>query len=112
MILKDTDGDRAKQKLLTYVDRCFGSESITKERPLQLTNLALRRFTGSSLLQLCKEYWDCHHKLPSCYSDLAKSLEALSVEDQKDFHHHVLEHVKSLHAENQVRDASTKQICI
>ncbi|KAL6706881.1 hypothetical protein ACN47E_005024 [Coniothyrium glycines] len=80
-------------KLSDYMLCCFGAGPTSKERPIQLTYLALCRSNKAPILNLCKEYWDFHYKLPSCFNDLARSLETLSVEEQKDFHRHTRDHL-------------------
>lgn len=48
--------------------------------------------------------------LPSCYSDLVNSIEALSTDDQKDLYDHVLDHVKTIRAESEVCFACIKLV--
>jgi hypothetical protein len=47
--------------------------------------LALRRFLGHQLLDDCKDYWQHHSKLASCFTDIRRSVELLSTEDRVEF---------------------------
>jgi hypothetical protein len=79
-----------------YMDACFGTGAQAKDRPVRLTYMALCRFVGHPILPLCKDYWDNHYALPSCFADLCQYIAELSVKDVTDFYMHMVQLRESL----------------
>ena len=67
------------------MDRCFGAGFHAKDRPLRLTYMHLRSFINTPMLSDCKEYWEHHFELSSCFTDLRQFVQRLPSKDQKDF---------------------------
>lgn len=85
---------RTKEKLSLLLERVFESESIKLDRSLRLVRLALRRVLGQELLADCKEYWQHHSQLASCFTDIRQSVELLNTEDRAEFLQFIEEHTR------------------
>jgi N-terminal acetyltransferase B complex non-catalytic subunit len=55
------------------------------DRSLRLVRLAFRRYLGQELLADCKDYWQHHSRLVSCFTDMRRSVELLSAEERAEF---------------------------
>lgn len=84
--------------MLDVMDRCFGAEFKAKDRALRLTYTRLRQFTNKLTLTDCKEFWEHHSSLGSCFSDLRSSVEYLCVADQFEFCHWIVAQAKDVGA--------------
>ena len=67
------------------IDRCFRSGVHVQNRPLSLTYMKLQQFVGRPILLDCKDYWEHHSRLPSCFKDLSPFIESLPEDDQVEF---------------------------
>ncbi|KAF2134224.1 hypothetical protein P153DRAFT_307215 [Dothidotthia symphoricarpi CBS 119687] len=67
------------------IDRCFKPGVHIQDRPLRLTYMKLQQFVDRPFLSDCKDYWEHHSRLPSCFKDLRPLVESLSEDDQEDF---------------------------
>ncbi|KAF1845780.1 uncharacterized protein K460DRAFT_338347 [Cucurbitaria berberidis CBS 394.84] len=91
-------GQEGIDKISDMMDRCFAGFEA-KDRPLRLTYMKLRQFIGTPMLSDCKEYWDNHSELSSCFADLRPFVERLRVEDQKDFSMFITNQTKGVKAQ-------------
>ena len=87
--------------------RCFGTGIKAKDRPLRLMNMALKRFTGALTLSDCKEYWEYHSGLSSCFADLRPFIERLSVQDKKEFSKFTVDQIRAIRTK-----ADVDKVCI
>ncbi|KAH7401816.1 tRNA synthetases class I (M)-domain-containing protein [Phaeosphaeria sp. MPI-PUGE-AT-0046c] len=60
----------ARQIIHSQMSLCFGDKLEAKDRPLQLTYMKLRQYTGDLTLADCKDYFQQHSGLNSCFDDL------------------------------------------
>jgi N-terminal acetyltransferase B complex non-catalytic subunit len=67
------------------MQHCFGNGLEAKDRPLQLTYIKLRQQIGVSMLSDCKDYFQHHSHLNSCFNDLKPIACRLSAADFKEF---------------------------
>jgi hypothetical protein len=67
------------------MQQCFGNGLEAKDRPLQLTYINLRQQIGVSMLSDCKDYFQHHSHLNSCFNDLKPIVCLLSPVEFKDF---------------------------
>ncbi|CAO2648943.1 Nn.00g098920.m01.CDS01 [Neocucurbitaria sp. VM-36] len=91
-------GQQGRDKISDVMDRCFGAGFHAKDRPLRLTYMHLRCFVNTPMLSDCKEYWEHHFELSSCFADLRQFVQRLPLEDQKDFSRFITNRTKEIHA--------------
>jgi hypothetical protein len=75
--------------------RTFGPEFQKQDRPLRLTYMTLRKFIGTSMLSDCKEYWEHHSALITCFADLRPFVQDLQGSDQREFYEFVRSHASA-----------------
>lgn len=73
------------EKVSALMDRCFKPGVRIQDRPLHLTYMKLQKFVGRPLIISCKDYWENHSRLPSCFKDLRPFVESLPNDDRVDF---------------------------
>lgn len=49
---------------------CFGERLESKDRAVQLTYMKLRQYVGALTVEDCKDYFQQHSSLNSCFNDL------------------------------------------
>ncbi|KAH7391804.1 N-acetyltransferase B complex non catalytic subunit-domain-containing protein [Pyrenochaeta sp. MPI-SDFR-AT-0127] len=102
-------GKEGADKVSSIMDQCFGAGFQAKDRPLRLTYMKLRLFTGIPMLSDCKEYWEYHSGLSTCFADLRPFVETLSDEDQKNFSRFILDRTRGIQAESSIEKAAFEQ---
>jgi N-terminal acetyltransferase B complex non-catalytic subunit len=89
------------------LDRAFGPEFQTQDRPLRLTYMTLRKFIGTPMLSDCKEYWKKHSTLITCFPDLRPLVQDLEGGDQREFYEFIQSHAKQMGV-----NLGSDQVCI
>jgi hypothetical protein len=85
----------------SHIQQCFGNGLEAKDRPLQLTYIKLRDQLGISMLSDCKDYFQHHSHLNSCFNDLKPIVCRLPVKEFKSFMSFILDWTSKLLGESE-----------
>lgn len=88
------------------MDRCFGAGFQARNRALHITYMNLRGVSGAPMLSDCKEYWEHHHDLSRCFTDLRPFVEILSSKDANDFYNFILDRTMEI-----IPRSSSDKVC-
>ncbi|KAF1943638.1 hypothetical protein EJ02DRAFT_399997 [Clathrospora elynae] len=78
------------------LDDSFGAGLRALDRPLRKTYLSLRQFIGTAMFSDCKDYWEHHSSLATCFDDLRPFVQDFNIEQKKDIRDFMLTHTMAI----------------